>query len=183
MQLARRFNSRIAAGLGLAMAAILLPTAALASSAAAGSHGLPAAAACRAQHIRAWYGLPSDGGAGTIHYWFQVSNIGRSTCTISGRLRITAIDNRGDQVGLAAHSGPRTTVTLKPLGTAYFVLGYIDVAVQCAHPRHATEISVRLPGQAHGSTVPFSTLGCPARSVLDASALHPGAGIPQRSPF
>jgi hypothetical protein len=73
-------------------------------------------------------------------------------------------------------------VTVKPLGTAHFVLAYIDVAVQCAHPLKATEIIVRLPGQARGNSVPFATLGCPSRSVLDVYSLHPGAGIPQHSP-
>jgi hypothetical protein len=181
MKLTERFNRRVVVGLALASVAILLPAAALASPAVPAAHGQ--AAACRAQNMRAWYGLPSDGGAGQIAYWFQISNIGHSTCTISGHLRVTATDNAGHRVGLpASQQGPSTTVTVKPLGTAHFVLAYIDVAVQCAHPLKATEIIVRLPGQARGNSVPFATLGCPSRSVLDVYSLHPGAGIPQHSP-
>lgn len=177
------FSIRLATRLAVASMAILLPAAALASPAIAGLHDRTDTIACQAGATRAWYGLPSDSGAGHAYYWFQVSNVGRSTCTITGHPRVTAIDGHGHQVGLpAALLGRRTAVTLKPSGTAYFVLDYIGVLVQCAHPLNATEISVTLPGQSQGDSVPFPTRGCRAESVLDAYALHPGAGIPQRSP-
>jgi len=137
MNLTARLSRRLAAGVGLATAAILLPTAALASSVAAGSSadpaypGQPAIAGCVAANTRVWYGLPADHSAGHAYYEFQFSNIGRSTCTLYGYPGVSQLNSAGHQIGLpASHYGSRVSVTLAPGATAHVVLVVVDAVQQ-----------------------------------------------------
>ncbi len=178
MNLSTRLSRRIVAGVGLAAAAILLPTAALASPAAPNSAASPAAV-CAATATRLWYAVPSDGAAGSSFWQIELSNIGHTTCTFFGYPGVSALDIHGHQVGLAAtHSGAKVTVTLRPGATAHFVLRVVDAGVVCAHPVNAVLLRVFGPGQLHAQRVGFASQQCPGKSVMSVDAVHPGPGIP-----
>ena len=181
MQLTSHLSRRMGAGVGLAAAAILLPTAALASSAASGATAQAShpAATCAAANTRVWYGVP--GGVATGHSFieFQLSNIGHTTCSFFGYPGVSALNSHGIEVGKpASHSGAKVTVTLARGETAHFVLTITDASLICAHPVHATQIRVFPPGQFHAQTVPLATQQCIGRSVMRVDAVHPRAGIP-----
>ncbi|HUZ52186.1 MAG TPA: DUF4232 domain-containing protein [Streptosporangiaceae bacterium] len=185
MNLTARLSRRLAAGVGLASAAILLPTAALASSAVAGSPAHPAhpaIAGCVAANTRVWYGLPADHATGHTYYEFQISNIGRSTCTLYGYPGVSALNSAGHEVGLpASHNGSRVSVTLAPGATAHVVLVVVNASLRCSNPVPATQIRVYPPGQFHSQSVPLATQACLGRSVLQVDSVQPRAGIPDYS--
>lgn len=177
-RLGGRIGRRLAAGLGLATAAILLPTAALAAS-AGGPAGHRAVAPCTAPQTRVWYGEPGDGAAGHIFFQLQFSNIGHSACSLFGYPGVSAVDIHGHQVGNAAtHSGAKLHVTLAPGATAHVVLAVTQAAFVCSHPVKAALLKVFPPGQRHAQLVGFASQGCPGKSVLHVDAVHPRAGIP-----
>lgn len=176
---------RLVAGIGLAGAAILLPTAALASSsevtsARATDHAAARTVpACHAASTRVWYGLPAEHATSKAFYELQISNVGRSACTFFGFPGVSALDKNGNQVGRPATTyGHRIGVTLRPGDTAHAVLVVINASVVCNHPVKATQIRVFPPGQFRAQSVPLSSLGCPGKSVLRIDSVHPGAGIP-----
>jgi hypothetical protein len=178
MRIATRLNRRLVTGIGLASAAILLPTAALASTAGAGRPAV-AAATCTSAHTRVWYAEPTLVGLGHSEIDFEISNIGRTTCSFRGYPGISALDSHGNQVGLpATHGGGRVTVTLAPGGTSHVILSIADAHLVCSHPRHASELKVFPPGQFHAQIVRFASLGCPGKSVMAVDSVRPGAGIP-----
>ena len=171
-------RARLAAGAGVAVAAILLPTAALASSgsAAQGSHR---AATCAADKTRLWYGEPVGVAAGHSYVEFQLSNTSRSTCSFFGYPGVSALNSRGTEVGKPArHAGTKITVRLAPGATAHFVLTITSAPLICAHPVSAAQIRVFPPGQFHAQKLPLATEQCVARSVMSVDAVHPRAGIP-----
>jgi len=173
-----QLRPRLAAGAGLAVAAILLPTAALASSgsAAQASHR---AATCAANHTRVWYGEPVGVAAGHSYVEFQLSNISRSTCALFGYPGVSALNSSGTEVGKPArHAGNKITVTLAPGATAHFVLKITSAPLICAHPVSAAQIRVFPPGQFHAQKLPLATEQCVSRSVMSVDAVHPRAGIP-----
>jgi hypothetical protein len=170
---------RLAAGAGLAVAAILLPTAALASSGSAAQAAHPTAS-CAAANTRVWYGN-AEGGAAAGHTFieFQLSNTGRSTCSFFGYPGVSALNSGGTEVGKpASHAGTKITVSLAPGATAHFVLKITDASLICAHPVHATQIRVFPPSQFHAQIVSLATQQCTGRSVMSVDAVHPRAGIP-----
>ena len=184
MNITTRLGRRLAVGFGLAGSAILLPTAALASSAhsASAAHQAvraAAPAACTSNHTRVWYGLPGDGATGHIYYQLQFSNIGSTTCSLYGYPGVSAIDVNGHQVGKpATHSGGRQLVKLAPGATAHVVLAYTQAGLVCSNPVNAVELKVFAPGQTHAQLVPLATQGCPGKSLLHVDSVHPRAGIP-----
>lgn len=179
MKLSTRLSRRIAAGIGIASAGILLPTAALASSAASSAASHPAVARCTAANTRIWYGLPGDGAAGHVFFQLQFSNIGHSTCSFFGYPGVSALDVHGNEIGLpATHSGPKVTVTLAPGATGHVVLEVTDAGLLCSHPLNTVTLRVFPPGQFHSQLVGFPSQGCPGKSVMHVDAMHPRAGIP-----
>ena len=189
MKLTIRLGRRLAAGFGLAGAAVLLPTAALAASAhpavsahpAAAAHQAvrTAAAACTSNHTRVWYGMPGDGAAGHVYYQLEFSNVGHSSCSLYGYPGVSAVNLHGNQVGKpASHGGSRLLVTLAPGATAHVVLSVTQAGAVCSHPVRAAELKVFAPGQTHALFVPFKTQACPGKSVLHVDSVHPRAGIP-----
>jgi Protein of unknown function (DUF4232) len=180
MKITTPLSKRLAAGIGLVSAAILLPTVALASPAAPSRPS--AAPGCTSVHTRVWYGLPGEGAAGHIFYQLQFSNIGHSTCTFFGYPGVSALDSHGHQVGLpATHSGAKLTVTLAPGATAHVVLGVTDAGAVCTHPVNAALLRVFPPGQFHAQLVEFPSEACRGKSLLHVDAMHPRAGIPRFS--
>jgi len=179
MKVTTRLSRRIAAGIGIAGAAVLLPTAALASSAATGASSHPAVAGCTAANTRVWYGAPLDHAAGHTFVELQFSNIGHFTCSFFGYPGVSALDKNGHQAGLpATHSGPRQTVTLAPGTTGHVLLVIRNASLVCAHPLNTATLRVFSPNQFHAKLIPFPSQGCPGKSVMHVDAMHPRAGIP-----
>lgn len=179
MKLSSHLSRRIVAGLSLASAAILLPTAALASSSTAGAPARPAVATCTAIGTRLWWAVPSDGTAGSSYFQIELSNITHATCTFYGYPGVSTLNTAGNQVGLASTgSGAKVSVTLAPGATAHFVLRVIDAGAKCAHPVNTVLLRVFGPGQFHANTVGFPSQACPGQRLLYVDAVHPGAGIP-----
>src|SRR5260370_11961634 len=144
----RFIGRRLAAGIGLASAAILLPTTALATSAGGSSvqardhAGARAVPACRAANTRIWYGLPSGVATGHAFFELQFSNIGRSACTFFGYPGVSALDRHGHEVGQpATHSGARLAVTLPPRSTAHVVLVIVNAHLLCRPPVHPPDLT------------------------------------------
>lgn len=178
MKLTTPFSRRMLMGVSMAAAAILLPTAALASSAASGSAAAPAGT-CAATATRLWYGVPSEGAAGSSFWQIELSNIGHTTCSFFGFPGVSALDIHGHQVGLAAtHTGVRVGATLVPGATAHFVLRVVNAGAVCAHPLHGVLLRVFGPGQFHSNIVGFVSEQCPGKSLMSVDSVHPGTGIP-----
>lgn len=186
MTLTSPAGRRLAAGAGLAMAAIALPAAALASSAghaaparAAAAPARAAAAACQSAKTRVWSAAQGDGGAGSVRYQIEISNIGHATCTLLGYPGVSELNIHGHQVGLPArHTGQRILVTVRPGGTAHFVLIVTDAGAVCRHPLNGSELRVFPPGQRASQVLEFPAQMCPHRSTMSVDAVHPGTGIP-----
>jgi hypothetical protein len=176
MRLTDRASRKFAAGIGLAVAAVLLPTAALASS---GSSSLPRVGACHGASTEVWLGVPGNGAAGTILYELEISNIGHSTCTFFGYPGVSELNIHGNEVGKpASHSGVKKLVIIKPGGTAHFVLKYHEAGAACLHPVDGALLRVFPPGQFHSQLVELALQQCPGKSIMSVDAVHPGAGIP-----
>jgi Protein of unknown function (DUF4232) len=184
MNITTRLGRRLAVGFGLAGAAILLPTAALASSAhsAAAAHQTVRAvapAACTSNHTRVWLGVPGDGSAGHVTYQLELSNIGHTACSLFGYPGVSALNMSRHEVGKpATHSGGRLLVTLSPGATAHVVLVVTDAGAVCSHPLNASMLRVFAPGQTHAEFVPLTTQACKGKSLLRVDSVHPRAGIP-----
>ncbi len=181
MSLTSRMGRRLAAGIGLATAAVLLPVAALASSAApvASDAASQATPACHSAQTRIWYGLPADNATGHSYFQLQISNIGHSACTFFGFPGVSALNSHGNQVGRpATRYGHRISVTLQPGDTAHVVLVVVNASLVCSHPVQATELRVFPPGQFAAQSTPLATRACPGKSVLSVDSVHSGAGIP-----
>jgi Protein of unknown function (DUF4232) len=171
-----RASRNFAAGVGVAVAAVLLPAAALASS---GSSPVPRVGACRAASTEVWLGLPGNGAAGTILYEIQISNIGHSKCTFFGYPGVSELNIHGSEVGKpASHSGAKSLVTVQPGGTAHFVLTYHQAGAACLHPAGGAVLRVFPPGQVHSQLVELALQQCPGKSIMSVDAVHPGVGIP-----
>lgn len=180
MNLKARVSRRLVAGVGLACAAIALPTAALASSAAASAPAAASVAApCRAASTEVWTGQPGNGTAGTTFYVLEISNVGPRACTLFGYPGVSAVNGNGNQVGLpASHGGNRSLVTISSGGTAHVILAVTDPGAVCAHPVSGDELRVFAPGQTNSHLTPFDVSVCPHQVTLHVDAVHPNAGIP-----
>jgi hypothetical protein len=173
---------RLAAGISLACAAVLLPTAALASSAGHAAPARAAAAACRHAGTEVWNAAQGDGAAGTVRWQIEISNIGHTTCSLFGYPGVSELNIHGRQVGLPArHSGAKILVTLRPGGTAHFVLDVTDAGAVCRHPVNGSTLQVFPPGQTAPQLLQFPDQMCPHRSTMLVDAVHPGTGIPHFS--
>lgn len=179
MNLTARAARRLATGVGVACAAVLLPTAALASSAAAGAHAAATSfGRCNAGNTMVWVGQPGDGTAGPDYYQLEFSNRGHVACTLTGFPGVSTL-RFGTQVGKpASHAGKVTTVTLFPGGTAHVVIAVENAGAQCPHPVNTTALRVYPPNETVAQYVPFPSQACPGLVSMSVDAVHPGTGIP-----
>jgi len=194
MKLIATRRSRLAAGIGLACAAALLPVAALAASGSAGASagpsalhraGLqvgsarPVAPACRFHGTTVWMPSQGEGAAGHFFWEIEFSNTGHATCTLFGWPGVSAVNGSGHLVGVpATHSGSKFTVTIPVGGTAHVLLTITDPGAVCAHPVNASQLKVYAPGQLGFHLLPFSVQVCPHTATMHVDVVHPGAGIP-----
>jgi hypothetical protein len=169
----------MASAAGLAVLAM-----AAAGSAATSARATPAASVpkCTAAGLGVWVAADQgNGAAGTIYYPLELTNLSRHTCSLYGFAGVSAIDNRGRQLGPAAfrdHIVPPRTVRLAPGGTAHEVLMYGDVAVgSCPRPtRAAFELRVYPPDQTSATHAYWDLDTCTARQFLGVWAIQPGPG-------
>jgi Protein of unknown function (DUF4232) len=169
---------RIAAGISVVAAAVLLPAVALASSA---SPAAPAIARCTAHNTQVWIGEPGDGTAGPIFFQLEFSNIGHAACSLTGYPGVSALRN-GHIVGKpASHSGAISTITVPAGGTAHVVLGVTPGGFFCNHPVNADILKVFPPNQFGSQELPFATSQCPGKSAMKVDAMHANTGIPGHS--
>jgi len=179
MKLTSPAGRRLAAGIGLACAAVLLPTAALASSASSAAPARTAAGPCRHAGTEVWSAAQSNGALGTIYYEIELSNIGHSACTLFGYPGVSELNIHGNEVGLpASHGGARILVTLQRGATAHFVLAVRDAGAVCTHPVSGSTLRVFPPGQTAAQLLLFPNQMCRHRSTMSVDAVHPGTGIP-----
>jgi hypothetical protein len=171
-----------------ALAAVLIPAAALASSSAAGQHPSAAPVArCANSQLTAWMALPSAGAAALTDYFYvEITNASRHACSLDGFPQVTAVGLNGRQIGGAAlrvTSLPARYLVLAPGATSYTSVGITSTSGWSrsgCKPRTAYGLSVAAP-HTHGSLrVGFSFAACAESSAhfLSVFALQPGVGIP-----
>jgi hypothetical protein len=138
------------------------------------------ASACASSNLVIW--IPNgkgNGTAGSVYYNLSLTNSGKSTCTLQGYPRITAVTLAGKPLGLAAtheSSGAAKAVQLAS-GAAAKVRVRITEAgnyspSEC-HPTVAGGLAVTPPGQSAARIVPLPFEGCAAlgQSLLGTSAV------------
>lgn len=179
MRVSQRLGGRLMAGAGLALSAILLPTAALAAATGPAAPGRSATPTCTAANTTVWLGTPPDNAAGHSFWQLEISNTGTTTCKFFGYPGVSALDMHGHQVGLPAmHSGAKQLVTLAPGATSHVVLVILNAGFICSHPVRAVLLQVFAPGQGSAHLVPLSFGVCLGKSNMHVDAVHPGTGIP-----
>jgi hypothetical protein len=199
MNFARLNIRRLATVTAATAAAVLVPAIALAASGrpaaanhsaaenhSATAHSQAAAGRCRTGFLTDWIGLPGDAKAGSTWYMVEVSNTSTKTCTLYGFPGVSAVGAGGRQLGSQAarvHAWTELPLTLRPHGTAHFVLGVIDTAnypAASCHPATAYGLRVYAPGTFSSRTVPFQFAACSRRgpAFLQVSPAIGGTGIP-----
>jgi Domain of unknown function (DUF4232) len=174
--------ARALAVLAAVIAVAIGTTAAVAASAGSAS----AAPACSASHLRVWIGLPGDGAAGSVAYELQISNVSKVRCSLFGYPGVSAVNNKGSQLGSAAardHTFAAKTVTLFPGRTAHFLLKITDVLAlppATCKPANAAGLRVFPPNTAKSSFVPLAFKACSKKGprYLSTRVVRPQAGIP-----
>lgn len=165
----------------LASSILVLPVVASAPAASA------APAPCTSANTFVWSADVGNGTAGTIFYVLEFSNVGPSTCTLSGFARVWAIRANGAEVGKpASDRGATGSVTLAPKATAHAILGVVDTGALCGnHGVASTGLRVVPPGQTLPSSpgerdevenYPLEV--CSNESSMNVTAVHAGTGIP-----
>ncbi len=188
MKLTSRATRRVAAAVAAASATLLIPAAALAASGSSAAAHAAAAPRCSAVQMFAWIGLPGDGGAGTVTYWVQLSNVSHRTCTLKGYPGVAAVGRPG-QLGSPAgraHLYQPRLITLRPGATAHFDLGITDISGRApgtCDPVIAQGLKIRAPGDRRSQVLEFAFVTCKKRgaSNLGVTTTLKGTGIPQFS--
>lgn len=177
------------AALTLTGAAILVPAVALASTSHSAAARQTAAVAPACDNANpalpggafVWAALPGDGFAGGAGYVVEITNEGRSACTVRGVPGAGFQDNDGHLVGgEVPASGKGTLVTLKPGATAHFSLIIHDAGALCAHPVSG-QVVIYLPGQEQAQDGQLAAQGCEGLrggGVLSPGIIKAGTGIP-----
>jgi hypothetical protein len=164
-----------AAAVAVAAPALLLSAAA---SAAPAHRAVTSVPACGAS-LETWFAPEGDGFAGGAGYVVEFSNIGSTTCTVTGYPTVKLTEN-GTQVGLKATPfGPApATVTLQRGQTAHVALIIHDASAFCK-PAPTNGLSVQPPGGAPAAGFALTAFGaCPGKSTMAVDAANPGTGIP-----
>jgi hypothetical protein len=128
-----------------------------------------------------WGTLPRNGFAGGVGYTLEISNVGRSACTVRG-VPGAAIeqDNRHLVGGELPPSGKGTLITLKPGATAFFSLVIHEAHALCAHPVSG-HVVIYLPGARQAQLSLLDAQGCEGMrggGVLSPGTIKAGTGIP-----
>jgi hypothetical protein len=178
------FRSRSALGV-LAMLTAVSALALEAGPATASRHAVAAAAgACSSSSLVVWLNTQGSGAAGSSYFNLEFTNLGASSCTLSGYPGVSGLSLTGSQLGSPASRNPQNkavTVTLAPRGTAHVVLRIVDALnypkSACA-PVTAAALRVYPPGQTASKLVPYPFLACSraGSNYLSVEAVEPGPG-------
>jgi len=128
-----------------------------------------------------WGTLPGNGFAGGVGYTLEISNVGRSACTVRGVPGVAIEqDNRHLVGGELPGSGKGTLITLKPGATAFFTLQIHEAHALCAHPVSG-HVVIYLNGARQGQNSLLNAQGCNnlrGGGVLSPGTIKAGTGIP-----
>jgi Protein of unknown function (DUF4232) len=173
-------------------AAILVPTAALATSGRSAAPASTAVPKCATSALAAWMPAgPGSGYAGGAVYELEISNTSARACTLYGFPGVSALGSNGHQLGSPAswdHAHPSRMATLSPGATAHAVLRIVDVSVfgnpkQPCNPTKAAALRIIPPNDRTSIEIPFSFNACatPGPIYLSVRTTQSGAGIPNFS--
>lgn len=178
------FRSRRAVG-ALTMLAAVSVLALEAGPATASRHAITAAASpCQSSSLVVWLNTQGSGAAGSTYYNLEFTNLGVSSCTLSGYPGVSGVGLTGAQLGSPALRDPQhkpAAVTLAPRASAHVVLRIVDALnypkSACA-PVTAAALRVYPPGQTASKLVPYPFLACSraGSSYLSVEAVAPGQG-------
>ncbi len=183
-----RVQQRLRATAAFASGALILASTILALSDVTGAPQASAAPApCSAANTFVWSADVGNGTAGTTFYVLEFSNVGATTCTLSGFAQVWAITSHGTQVGKpASRRGATSSVSLAPKATAHAILGVVDTGALCGnHGVASAGLRVVPPGQTLPSSpgerdevenYPLEV--CSNESSMNVTAIHAGTGIP-----
>jgi hypothetical protein len=166
---------------GALTAPVAITAAAVTAAAAHDRARTASVAACTPAHTQAWLGVGLGGGtAGTYYYPLEFTNVGHSTCTLSGYPGVSAYRGSRRQVGAAGtrNQAAHTTVTLAPGATAHAQLGIRDAGALCGRGIAAAGLKVYPPGQTHSWALSFPLQACARGSVLAVGPVRSGVGVP-----
>lgn len=169
----------------LAAGALIVLAAGMISALAAGSAGA-SSPACTSQATAIWLGDGEGGGAaGHVYYPIELSNTGRTSCTLYGYPGVSAWGTGGAQIGAPATRGSiagakPTRVTIPPRGTAHAIIAIADAGALCSKFVTTVGLKVYAPGETQAHNVDFGFAACASQkiSVLTIGPVEPGVGIP-----
>jgi Protein of unknown function (DUF4232) len=171
----------IAAG-AITGAVVLLPVAALAST--AGASAPASTPACVTSGLVVWMNTNGDGFAGGVGYTLNFTNLSGHACTLHGTPGVSAVNLSGHQLGRSAsgnYSGDTPTVRLAGGATATALLTIYDPAnfgTECflpgrppspGHPgKLPTAAGLRIypPNQRASRVIPFPISACASSSPV-----------------
>jgi hypothetical protein len=166
-------------------AATAVSAAALACSPAYAAEAQPQG--CTTAGLKVWLGQGS-GAAGSVYYPLELTNISGRWCTLYGYPGVSAVGDRGHQLGRAAGRDPSVRprlVVVAPGRTAHAVVRIVDVGdypKRICRPVTAKGLRVYPPNRYAAAYVPFGFRACSAMGpvYLSVRAVQPGVGIPGR---
>jgi hypothetical protein len=148
---------------------------------AAGHQSRPSYPQCKSGRTLTWIGLPGSGAAGTIYYPLEFTNVGSFTCWLYGYPGVSARSASGHKIGPSASaSGRRHLVVLRPGATGHARLGITEARnIPRCKVQTAAWLKVFAPGQFRSSPISgFRFTACTNKRVLHVGPVRPGVGIP-----
>jgi hypothetical protein len=147
--------------MAVAVAAALIPAAALATTASGAAAGQAATPKCSTAGLVVWMDTNGNGAAGSIFYTLKFTNLSGHACTLSGHPGVIAVSLNGARIDHAARWDPPapSLVRLANGATAIAVLQYSDVITSNNHcTAAAAGLRVRTPDRVQGDPVPVHRL-------------------------
>jgi hypothetical protein len=142
---------------------------------------MAAAPRCTAASTYVWLALSPNGAAGTIYYPVEFTNLGSTTCTLSGYPGVAAISGSDHKLGRAAIRIGVTahTVTLKPHQSAHATLGIEETGAVGCRAVTAAGLQVYAPNQTARKIIgSFTFRACQRKVYLRVYPVTPGIGVP-----
>jgi hypothetical protein len=163
-------------------AAVLTLGAGGAAWAASSASAAPAAIGrCTSSNLAIWvYADGADSTGGTTFYNLEFSNIGRSTCSLTGFPDVVATTLRRVELGAPAvreYGVPAKTIDIAPGATAHSLIGYVASRVNAAcKPESAGFLQVSPPNYP-GSKRAFFPLPVCTTGRVDLNVRRVAAGF------
>jgi Domain of unknown function (DUF4232) len=165
----------------LAAVAVAAVVAVTSTGASAQSASPAAPPRCKTADLEIWLGLGEGGGtAGSVYYPLEFSNVSHRVCALNGFPGVSAVGNRGGQIGPGASRNGQShgTVILGRGATGHAILRVLDAGAVCSSPVTATSLKVFPPGATKAQSIDFSFAACRNKGVLIVGPVRAGVGIP-----